>query len=36
MDYNGNWYHESTSKETYKDGRPNPLFNENATKDTYI
>ncbi|GGJ30437.1 pre-toxin TG domain-containing protein [Paenibacillus hunanensis] len=36
MDSNGNWYHESTLKETYKDGRPNPLFNENAARGTHI
>ncbi|MCY9644770.1 hypothetical protein M5W93_27715, partial [Paenibacillus thiaminolyticus] len=36
MDTNGKWHHESTLKETYKDGRPNPLFNENAARDTHI
>ena len=36
MDSNGKWHHESTLKETHKDGRPNPLFNEEAARDTHI
>ncbi|QPA57445.1 hypothetical protein [Lysinibacillus sphaericus] len=36
MYYNGKWHHESTLKETHKDGRPNPLFNEEAARDTHI
>ncbi|WP_413366211.1 hypothetical protein [Lysinibacillus sp. 3P01SB] len=36
MDSNGKWHHESTLKETHKDGRPNPLFNEEAARNTHI
>ena len=36
MGHNGVWHHESTLKPTYRDGRPNPNYNEQAAKDTHI
>ena len=36
IDSNGKWHHESTLKETYKDGRPNPLFNKNTARNKHI
>jgi hypothetical protein len=36
MDKSGNWHHESTLKETFKDGTKNPKYNAQAAADTHI
>lgn len=32
----GNWYHNSILTEFYRDGNPNPIFNEEAARNTHI
>lgn len=36
MDTNGNWYNQSVLRERFKDGRINPIFNEEAARNTHI
>jgi RHS repeat-associated protein len=36
MDTHGRWHHQSTLKEFYGDGTPNPNFNSAGAKDTHI